>query len=273
LVSANIGYIHGYSDDESARLLQQAEYLAPWVFDGVRLDGARTLLELGIGVGAETRLIRARWPELRVLGVDISAHQLEHAAQVLGADLPSGRVMIARASATALPFGDRAADAGFVCWLLEHVPDPVGVLRECARVVRPGGSVFVTEVYNASVTIEPYRPEIERYWAAFTATQRSAGGHPNIGARLAEIADRAGLEVVSHRFLQVLGDARDPEGRLQHLRYFRELLRSGSAEVVVAGAFAEAELANVWAAFDEAEAAEDAVICYTPAKLEARVRA
>jgi ubiquinone/menaquinone biosynthesis C-methylase UbiE len=272
LVSDQRGYLHGYSDDEAERLVRQAEYLAPWVFDGVRLDGVRTLLEVGIGVGAETRLIQERWPELRILGVDISAHQLRHARRLLGADLSSGRVLLGRASGAALPFADAVADAGFVCWLLEHVPDPVAVLRECARVVRPGGSVFVTEVYNASLTIEPRQPAIARYWAAYTATQREVAGHPDIGARLAELADRAGLEVVSHRFLPFVGDARDPAGRRQQLRYFRELLRSGSAEVVAAGAFAEAELAEVWAAFDVVEAAEVAVICYTPAKLEARVR-
>lgn len=271
-MSDSSGYIHGYSDEEAARLVQQAEYLAPWVFDGVHLDGVRTLLEVGVGVGAETRLIRARWPELRVLGADISPHQLRHARRVLGADVPSGRVLLARASATALPFADESADAAFVCWLLEHVPEPAGVLRECARVVRPGGRVFVTEVYNASLMIEPCQPVIERYWAAFSSTQRAAGGHPNVGARLGELADRAGLEVVSHRFWPILGDARDVEKRRAQLHYFRELLRSGSEQVVSAGAFPEAELAEVWAAFEAIEADADSIICYTMAKLEARVR-
>jgi ubiquinone/menaquinone biosynthesis C-methylase UbiE len=265
------GYLHGYTDEEAERLISQAEFLAPWVFDGVRLDGVATLLELGVGVGAETRLLRARWPRLRVVGVDISDGQLAHARRVLAADVAEGRVELIRASAAAVPLPAAVADAGFVCWLLEHVPDPAAVLREGARVVRPGGTVFVTEVYNQSLTIEPMHPVIDRYWAALCETQRRAGGHPNIGARLSELAAAAALEVVSHRFVPVLGDARDPAGRAAKLRYFRTLMKSAESQVLAARCFEARELPSLWAALDAVEAASDAVFCYTMAKLEARV--
>src|ERR1700744_1972926 len=131
------GYIHGYTDEEAQRLIDQAEFLAPWVFDGVGLEGVRTLLEVGMGVGAETRLLRARWPELHVVGCDISEAQLGHARRVLAEDVASGAVELIRASATAVPVASATADAAFVCWLLEHVPEPAAVMRECARVVKP----------------------------------------------------------------------------------------------------------------------------------------
>ena len=82
-MSDNPGYIHGYTDDEAERLIDQAEFLARWVFDGVDLDGVGTLFEVGMGVGAETRLLRARWPGLRVIGCDISDGQLAHARRIL----------------------------------------------------------------------------------------------------------------------------------------------------------------------------------------------
>ena len=133
------GYIHGYTDEEAQRLINQAEFLAPWVFDGVALDGVGTLLEVGMGVGAETRLLRARWPQLRVLGCDIADGQLAHARRVLADDIAAGAVELMRASASAVPLPSASADAAFVCWLLEHVDDPAAVMREVARVVRPGG--------------------------------------------------------------------------------------------------------------------------------------
>jgi ubiquinone/menaquinone biosynthesis C-methylase UbiE len=267
-----VEYIHGYSAAEAERLITQAEFLAPWVFDGIALDGVGTLLELGVGVGAETRLIRQRWPRLRVIGVDISDGQLAHARRVLADDVAAGAVELVRAPATATPLTNGAADAAFVCWLLEHVSDPESVLRECARVVKPGGTVYVTEVYDASLTLEPRHAPIERYWAAFLALQQAAGGHPNIGARLPSLAAAAGLEVVSHRFLPVLGDARDADDRRGKLRYFRALLQSAEPQLRAAGAFDAAELPAVWAAFDAIEADADAIVCYTMAKLEARVR-
>ncbi|HEX9294835.1 MAG TPA: methyltransferase domain-containing protein [Polyangiaceae bacterium] len=265
------GYIHGYSDDEARRLIEQADFLAPWVLDGLDLDGVGRLLEIGIGVGAQTRLLRRRWPSMPVIGVDISDEQLTRARQVLADDLAAGAVELVRASATALPLHDGQVDGAFICFMLEHVPEPAAVLCECARVVAPGGRVWVTEVYNASLALEPTKPALDHYWTAFCAAQRAAGGHPNIGARLPELAAKAGLEVVSHRFIPFLGDARDPAGRAAKLRYFRALLRSAEPQLLAAGAFTPAELAEVWAAYDAIEAAPDALICYTGAKLEARV--
>jgi SAM-dependent methyltransferase len=266
------GYIHGYTDEEAQRLIDQAEFLAPWVFDGVDLDGVGTLLEVGMGVGAETRLLRARWPELRVLGCDIAEGQLAHARRVLADDIAAGAVELMRASATAVPLPTATADAGFVCWLLEHVEDPAAVMREVARVVKPGGRVFVTEVYNHSLTLEPTQPVLERFWNAVNETQRRAGGHPNIGGRLGELAAAAGLELVSHRFVPVLGDARDPARRAAIMRYFLTLMKSAEPQVVAAGTFDARELPSVWSQWEAVLAAPDGLFCYTMCKLEARVR-
>lgn len=264
-------YIHGYTDAEAERLVAQAEFLAPWVFDGLDFSGLRRLLEVGVGVGAETRLLRARWPGLHVVGLDISAAQLQHARRVLGADLAAGTVELMRASATALPLVSASADGCFVCWLLEHVPDPVAVLRECGRVVAPGGSIFVTEVYNASFSIEPRQPALDHYFALLSEAQRRAGGHPNIGAALGLYAARAGLEVVRHHFVGVIGDARDRSARTALLRYFRTLLESVEPQLRANGLVNEQQLADVAAAWDAVERNDDTVFGYTIAKLEARV--
>jgi SAM-dependent methyltransferase len=264
------GYIHGYSDAEAQRLLAQAEFLAQWVMPGVDLGGVGRLLEPGVGVGAETRLLLRRWPSLRVVGVDVSEEQLARARRVLAAEVERGAVSLVRASAAALPIADASADAAFVCWLLEHVPDPARVVAECARCLRPGGRLIATEVYNTSLYVEPCHPIIDQYFAAVGEAQRRGGGHPEIGARLGELAARAGLCVESLRFVPVIGDGRDPDGRVALIRYFRELLRSAEPQLRAAGVFPVERLGEVWDALDAVARAPDALICYTFAQLDAR---
>lgn len=48
------------------------------------------------------------------------------------------------ASAEALPLEDAAVDAALLTQVLEHVPDPAAVLGEAARILRPGGAIFLT---------------------------------------------------------------------------------------------------------------------------------
>ncbi len=263
-------YIHGYSDAEAERLMAQAEFLSPWVFDGVDLSGARCLLEIGVGVGAETRLLRARWPGLRVVGVDVSPDQIARAGRELEPDVKAGMVQLVAGDAARLAVPVGRCDAAFLCWVLEHVGDPCAVLAECARVLAPGSPVLVTEVYNASFAVEPRQPVIEEYWQAFNDWQRAAGGHPNIGARLPELGHRAGLVDLRFRFIPVLGDARDAAGRRALLRYFRDLLRSAEGHLVATRAFDGARVGELDAAFEAVEAAPDALLSYAITRLEAR---
>jgi SAM-dependent methyltransferase len=252
-------YIHGESDAESERLLEQAEILAKWVLDDLDLSGVKDVLEIGIGVGAETRLYRRRWP-VRVVGVDYSLHQLARARRVLGPEVP-----LLRASAMHLPLPANSFDAALCIWLLEHVPDPQGVVREAARCLRPGGRIFAQEVYNTSLYLEPRRPIIDRYFDALSELQRQGGGHPEIAARLPLLAERAGLKVDSFRWSGPQVDARDRDECVRLIRYFEGICRSAEPQLRAAGAFQDFD--EVWAAFDEVVADPDALLSYTSGKL------
>jgi SAM-dependent methyltransferase len=48
------------------------------------------------------------------------------------------------ASADAIPVDDGCFDAALLTHVLEHVPDPARVLAELHRILRPGGSLFLT---------------------------------------------------------------------------------------------------------------------------------
>jgi len=267
---ATEGYIHGESSTEQDRLLEQAEILAPWVLPAIDLDGVGVLLEVGCGVGAETRLLRARWPETRVVGVDLSARQLSRARDVLAADLARGDVALVRASATRLPVASRSVDAAVLIWLLEHVPDPQAVVDECARALKPGGRLFAIEVYNRSLLVEPRQPIIEEYFTALSTAQERAGGHPDIAARLPQLAARAGLTVEQFVMRPIHGDGRDRALAIRLIRYFEGICRSAVDQIVAAGLFDRARVPDVWRAFDAVCESPSPLLLYTNGQLVAR---
>lgn len=97
------------------------------------LSDARNVLVLGAGRGLYERDLRARGR--LVVGVDVS--------RAIG---ENGHLdVVALYNGTSLPFADGAFDLCVARWVVEHLPDPQSVLREVARVVRPGGRfVFIT---------------------------------------------------------------------------------------------------------------------------------
>jgi SAM-dependent methyltransferase len=93
--------------------------------------GSGTCLEIGCGTGVHAATVRSlgRTP----VGVDLSAGMLRHAR---------GRLPVARGDAERLPV--RSGSLGSVIAVMVHtdMPGYPAVLREAARVLRPGG-VFV----------------------------------------------------------------------------------------------------------------------------------
>lgn len=97
------------------------------------------VLEVGAGSGVHLRYLRHRFDEY--LMTDANPAFLEQAA---GAERQAGsprKITIAREDATALTFEDNSFDRLIATHVLEHLPQPERVLREWARVVRPGGLI------------------------------------------------------------------------------------------------------------------------------------
>ena len=95
--------------------------------------GAR-VLDVATGTGAVARELLARG--CTVTGLDQSAEMLAEARRTL-----PPHVKLVEASAESLPFEDASFDALTFTYLLRYVDDPPAVLRELARVVRPGGTL------------------------------------------------------------------------------------------------------------------------------------
>ncbi len=105
----------------------EAELLGP----SEELKG-KAVLEIGAGAAQCARWLAAQGA--RPVALDLSHRQLQHALRI-GAAFP-----LVQADAGALPFADASFDLACSAYgALPFVADPVLVLREVRRVLRPGG--------------------------------------------------------------------------------------------------------------------------------------
>src|SRR5262245_2180872 len=110
-------------------------------FSGFR---GQRLLEVGCGIG--TDLVRFARGGARVTGVDLSQTAIDLAAKNLelhGLQPEELRV----ANGEALPFPDGSFDVVYGHGVIQYTADAARLIRECARVLRPGGTAIFM-VYN-----------------------------------------------------------------------------------------------------------------------------
>lgn len=229
------GYIHGFTKLEQDRLYSQARVHEDAIFTTIDFSGCRDILEIGSGVGAQTQILLERYPDAKIQCVDASTEQVARARNGLKAALKEGRVKVDQADALHLPYPENSFDGVFICWLLEHVQNPVGILKEAKRVLKPGGVIYCNEVFNATFYVHPYSPATLKFWFEFNDYQWSLKGDPFVGGKLANYLMAAGYQNVTTKVLTHQYDNRMPKKRAAFIDYWTELLLSGAPSLLKAG--------------------------------------
>jgi len=228
-------YIHGFSAREQKRLTDQARFMEPYVYEGINLQFQKRLLEVGCGVGAQTKILCRRFPELKVTSVDFSPEQLATARRLLAPEIREGRVSLHRQDATKLSLRTKGYDAAFLCWFLEHLKQPVEALKRVRRHLKPGALVYCTEVFNQTHFLEPYSPAYLKYWFEFNDYQWSIGGNPFAGALLGHHLKEAGFTDIRTELRSFHFDSREPEKRKVFTEFFFDILLSAEENLRSSG--------------------------------------
>lgn len=191
-------YLHGHVasvvDAHATRTVESsAAYLAPHLRPGQRV------LDVGCGPGSITLDLARRVAPGEVVGVDSSPAVVSQArAAAQGAeDAGEARLRFEVADAMALPFADDSFDVVHAHQVLQHVADPVGLLREMARVTRPGGLVAARDADYEAMTWAPAHPGLTRWLELYRAAARGTGAEPDAGRHLLGWCHEAGLTQAS----------------------------------------------------------------------------
>ncbi len=161
----------------------------PWFMNGLKL---RYLLEdlvsvrgraldVGCGAGQVAKAVKRERPDLDVLASDVSR------AAIAAASSSTEGVDFRLATAERLPFADGELDFVWIFDVLEHVDDPEVVLREVARVLKPGGGFHIVLPLEGQPRTEDEvelprspagpRPPLLHMARHARAGQRLGGGH------------------------------------------------------------------------------------------------
>ena len=153
-----IGYVHGYEGTEAQRLRDQAQSLTDLLHGDTRYPAGAAVLEAGCGVGAQTVTLLRNSPEARFTAIDLSPGSLEQARCAAEA-VETGAVEFLVADIFALPYPEAAFDHAFVCFVLEHLANPVKLADASAEVAMAGSHGRVLVVDFGRLTMSGERPQ------------------------------------------------------------------------------------------------------------------
>jgi SAM-dependent methyltransferase len=203
-------YIHGYDEHESERLLAQASSVVELLHRDTRYPPGNRVLEVGCGTGAQTVSLARNSPGAHFVSFDHSVVSLARAMErVTRAGCTN--VEFLHADLFALPFETESFDHAFVCFVLEHLTNPLESLVLLKALLKPGGTITVFEGDHGSAYFHPDSETAHRAIDCQVELQRRGGGNACIGRQLYPLLARAGYREARVSPRQVYVDATHPE--------------------------------------------------------------
>ncbi len=203
-------YVHGYHEREAERLGDQANTLRDLLHHDTGYPAGSTVLEAGCGVGAQTVILARNSPDASITSVDISPDSLDQARAAVEREGITN-VTFRQADIFNLPYADGSFDHVFLCFVLEHLREPVTALAELRRVLKTGGSVTVIEGDHGSTYFHPESAAARQTIQCLVDLQARAGGNALIGRQLFPLLSQAGFREVRISPRMVYVDSSRPD--------------------------------------------------------------
>jgi SAM-dependent methyltransferase len=198
-------YLHGTDPEEQSRLSLLNELLNAGSLRELNLRGGERILDVGSGLGQLTRaMARAAGPNAYVVGVERSSEQLAEARRQAVIAGEEHLVEFRQGDAYNFPLRDdewATFDVAHTRFLLEHVKDPLAVVRLMVKSVRPGGRVILEDDDHEIMRLWPEPDGFARLWRAYIETYERLGNDANVGRRLVALLHDAGAAPVRNTWV------------------------------------------------------------------------
>jgi ubiquinone/menaquinone biosynthesis C-methylase UbiE len=184
--------VHGYDHRENIRLQDQASTLAELLHHDTAYPAKSRILEPGCGVGAQTITLARNSPDSNLISIDMSRESIAAARNKIKEE-GFKNVSFQQADIFKLPFKSGSFDHIFVCFVLEHLPQPDVALCCLKGLLKFGGTMTVIEGDHGSTYFYPDNEAAYKAIRCQVELQKRAGGNANIGRELYPLLKAAGF--------------------------------------------------------------------------------
>jgi SAM-dependent methyltransferase len=204
-------YVHGSERHEQQRLTTLNAFINDRMLPEMRLGGGERIVDFGSGLGQFTRLLAKTAaasgdgaPPPQALGIERDARQIDQAMRLAEAGDKADLVEFRSGDVLDPPLREDewgTFDLAHARFILEHVPEPLTVVRGMVRAVRPGGRIILADDDHDVMRLWPAVPSFNEVWEAYMRSYTRVGNDPIIGRRLVELLHAAGATPVRNTWV------------------------------------------------------------------------
>ena len=131
------------------------------------------VLDVGCGTGEIASRVRKEFSPGHVTGIDLAEPHIRHAQERFGS-IPG--LSFHQGDATALPFNDDRFDVAICRHMLQASPDPLAVIREMIRVVKPGGWLYTLAEDYGMLFFYPTKYDMDEFFGVYGGRAAARAG-------------------------------------------------------------------------------------------------
>lgn len=235
-------YLHGTSPEEQQRLSKLNNILNDASLAELRLRGGERILDVGSGLAQFTRLMALRvGHDGHVIGIERDSNQVTEARRQAEAAGESNIFELRQGDVFAMPLRDEewgTFDVAHARFLLEHLSDPLAVVKAMVRAVRVGGRIVLEDDDHDLIRLWPEPAGFGPLWKAYTRVYDRLGNDPYVGRQLVSLLYEAGADPARNTWIFFGSCAGNPNFEV-HVDNMVGLFR-GSQDKIVQGGLLEA---------------------------------